>query len=187
MFMNKLSLRLSVLISILIGVGMIRLIPHYPNFTPIGAMALFGGAYLSKRWQAFLLPLGSLFISDIAINYIVYHKLTLLHSMWLGVYGSFSLIVCLGLLLLNKVNTKNVVLSSLTASMIFFLVSNFGVWVVDPINLYPNTGTGLLACYIAGLPYLLGTIFGDLFYSAILFTLFEYAQSRFLILKPIKG
>lgn len=185
--MNKLSLRLSVLISILIGVGMIRLIPHYPNFTPIGAMALFGGAYFSKRWHAFLLPIGSLFISDIAINYLIYHKIILLHSMWFGVYGSFSLIVFLGMLLLKKINPKNVVFGSLSASMVFFLISNFGVWVVDPINLYPNTGTGLLACYVAGLPYLLGTIFGDLFYSAILFTLFEYAQSRFLILKPVKG
>jgi len=187
MVMNKLSLKLSILISILIGVGMIRLIPHYPNFTPIGAMALFGGTYISKKWQAFLLPLGSLFISDIAINYTIYHKIILLHSMWFGVYGSFSLIVCLGSFLQKKVNARNVIFSSLSASIIFFLISNFIVWVVDPINIYPNTETGLLACYVAGLPYLLGTVFGDLFYSAILFTLFEYAQSRFLILKPVKG
>ncbi len=185
--MNRIALRHSVLLIALLSMAMLRLIPHFPNFTPIGAMALFGGAYFSKRWQAFLLPLGSLFISDIAINYIIYNEIILLHSMWFGVYGSFGLIVCLGLFLLKKVNARNVIFSSLSASMIFFFVSNFGVWVVDPINLYPNTGTGLLACYIAGLPYLLGTVFGDLFYSAILFTLFEFAQSRFLILKPVKG
>lgn len=166
---------------------MIRLIPHYPNFTPIGAMALFGGAYLTKKWQAFVITLGALFVSDLAINLIIYDRLVLLHSMWLWVYGSFSIIILWGAKFLKKVSTASVIFSSLTASILFFVISNFGVWVVDPINLYPNTGTGLLACYVAGLPYLLGTIFGDLFYSAILFTLFEYAQSRFLILKPIKG
>ncbi len=96
MFMNKLTLRISALLAILLGVGMIRLIPHYPNFTPLGAMALFGGAYFSKKWHAFLLTLGALFVSDLAINLIIYNKLVLLHSMWFWVYSSFSLIILLG-------------------------------------------------------------------------------------------
>ncbi len=183
--MGKIYLRVGILLSTLLGMAMLRLIPHLPNFAPIGAMALFGGAYFSKKWQSFLLPLGALFISDIAINYIVYQKLVLFHSMWLWVYGSFSLIVCLGWYLLKRVNIKNLLFASFSASIIFYVITNFGVWVVDPINLYPNTGTGLFACYLAGVPYLLGTIFGDFFYSAIFFTVFELAQSRFLILKPI--
>ena len=166
--------------------AMLRLIPHYPNFTPIGAMALFGGAYFSKRWQAFLIPLGALFISDIAINFIVYQKFVLFHSMWIWVYGSFALIVGLGAYVLKKINAKNVILASLSASLLFYIISNFGVWVVDPIHMYPNTGTGLFACYSAGLPYLLGTIFGDFFYSAVFFTAFELVQSCFMVLKPIK-
>lgn len=185
--MSKIYLRISILLSALVGMAMIRLIPHPPNFAPIGAMALFGGAYFSKRWQALLLTLGTLFISDIAINFFVYHKLVLFHSMWLWVYGSFTLIVCLGLILLKRVNIKNVLIASLSASLIFYIISNFGVWVVDPINMYPNSGAGLFACYVAGLPYLLGTIFGDFFYSAIFFSAFELAQSRFLILQPIKN
>lgn len=184
--MKKISLRYSILIAAILGMAMMRLIPHYPNFTPIGAMALFGGAYFSKRWQAFLIPLGALFISDIAINFIIYQKFVLFHSMWLWVYGSFALIVGLGAYILKNVNSKNVILATLSASFLFYVTSNFGVWVVDPINMYPNTGMGLLACYSAGLPYLLGTIFGDLFYSAVFFTAFELVQSRFLVLKPIK-
>ncbi len=184
--MKRINLRAGILLIIILGMAMLRLIPHYPNFTPIGAMALFGGAYFSKRWQAFLIPLGALFISDIAINFIVYQKFVLFHSMWLGVYGSFGLIVGLGVIILKKINAKNVILASISASFLFYLISNFGVWVVDPINLYPNSETGLLTCYSAGLPYLLGTIFGDFFYSAVFFTTFELAQSRFLVLKPIK-
>jgi len=183
--MGKIYLRLGILLSALLGMAMLRLIPHPPNFAPIGAMALFGGAYFSKKWQSFLLPLGALFISDIAINYIVYQKLVLFHSMWLWVYGSFSLIVIAGIYILKKISIKSVMIASFSASFILYVITNFGVWIVDPINLYPNSGAGLFACYIAGMPYLLGTIFGDFFYSAIFFSVFELAQSRFLILKPI--
>jgi hypothetical protein len=143
----------------LIPVGAIaRLLPHLPNFTPIGGMALFGAAYGSRR-SAFIAPLAALAISDFFIGH---------HVTMPFVYVSFILIALVGRVLFrNGVTTSRVISGSLASSTILFVVSNFGEWAVG--TLYPPTWQGLVLCYTMALPYLLNTMAGDLFYAGVFF------------------
>lgn len=145
-----------VLAVILTGV-LSRLIPHPPNFTPVGGLALFAGATVAGP-AAFLLPLAVMLIADLVLGF---------HSTLLYVYGSFLLIVLLGRLLRNKKGIARLTGSSLAASLLFFLITNFGAWLTW--DFYPKTPSGLLASYTAALPFFRNTILGDLFYSVTFF------------------
>ncbi len=135
-----------------------RLIPHPPNVTPIAAMALFGGAYFSNRAAAYLVPLAAMVLSDLALGF---------HPTMPFVYASFILIVLIGSRLRGRRTLSTVTLSALASSVLFFLVTNFGVWVMG--TLYPKTLAGLAAAYVAALPFFRNTVLGDLSYVAILF------------------
>jgi hypothetical protein len=153
----------------------VRLLPHPPNFAPIAAMALFGGAYFNKKSFAFAVPLAAMFLTDAIIGF---------HSgMWI-VYLSFALIVVIGMLMLKKVKVKNVILASLSASFSFFIITNFGVWAFG--TMYPKNITGLTECYIAAIPFIQNTIAGDLFFSGVMFGIFEFAKSRIPVLSQAK-
>lgn len=186
---SKLNLRIGVLATVVLVAALSRLLPHPNNVTPVGAMALFGGAYFVKRWQSVLLPFVALWLSDLVLNNVVYKAynptFTLMsaHSYW--TYGAFALMVVLGWVLLKKVKTANVVVASLIGSTLFFLITNFGAWYADPFNMYPKTIDGLGMSYALGLPYFLNTLVGDLVWCAVLFGGFEWAQQRFpdLVLK----
>jgi hypothetical protein len=158
-----------------------RLIPHPANFAPIGGMALFGAAYYSKRYLAFVIPIVVMWISDLLLNNIVYAQyfdgFVWFHGGSLFTYGAFMLIVLFGFFTLKQVKIINLVISAAGASMIFFLVSNFGVWL--SWGMYPHTFDGLASCYIAGIPFLKNTIAGDFVYTALLFGAFEYSLKRF--------
>jgi hypothetical protein len=171
---NKITLRFSLISAMILLAAMSRLIPHPANFAPIGAMALFGAAHFSKRYWAFVIPIISMWISDLVLNNVVYGQY-FDHFVWfysgsLFTYAAFAFIVLMGIFTLKKVRIINLIGSALGASAIFFVVSNFGVWASS--GMYPHTVAGLQACYIAGLP----TLLGDFVYSGILFGLFEYAQ-----------
>ncbi len=149
-----------------------RLIPHPPNFTPFAAMALFGGAYLSDKRLAFGLPLAALFVSDAVLGF--YHGM-----IW--VYGSFALIVCLGLQLQSRRRLLPIAGVALAGSVLFFALTNFGVWVGG--GLYPRTLGGLGACYMAAIPFFQNTVAGDLLYTALLFGGFAFAEKKFSALR----
>ncbi|WP_290660932.1 DUF6580 family putative transport protein [Ignavibacterium sp.] len=154
----------------------VRLIPHPPNFAPIAAIALFGGAYFNKKSLAFAVPLSAMFLTDAIIGF---------HSgMWI-VYLSFALIVVIGMLMLKKVNVKNVVLASVTASISFFFITNFGVWAFG--TMYPKNIAGLIECYIAAIPFIQNTLIGDLFFSGIMFGVFEFAKTKIPVLSEAKA
>src|SRR3989304_3347283 len=121
------------LIIIVAAVGL-RLLPHIPNFTPIGAMALFGGAYLDKR-LAILLPLSAMLLSDLFIGF--YSPVVML-----SVYGSFVLIGLIGMWLRGGKSPKNILLASISSSVLFFLITNFAVWAAGS---YSRGLDGLLA------------------------------------------
>jgi formate-dependent nitrite reductase membrane component NrfD len=98
------------------------------------------------------------------------------HFVWfysgsLFTYGAFALIVVLGMFTLKKVRVPNLAVSALGASVIFFIVSNFGVWLTS--GMYPPTFSGLMTCYTAGIPFFHNTILGDLVYTGVLFGAFE--------------
>ena len=178
---NKLDLRFSVMTLMILLAAMSRLLPHPPNFAPIGGMALFGAAYFNKRYWAFLVPIISMWISDLVLNNVVYaqyfNRFVWFYGGSLFTYGAFALIVLFGMLMLKKVRLLSLIVSALGASVIFFLVSNFGVWFSG--TMYPKDFGGLITCYTAGLPFFRNTIAGDLVYSAVMFGVFEWSARRF--------
>lgn len=142
--------------------AMLRLVPHPPNFTPIAALALFGGVYLDKRF-AFVVPIAALLLSDYFIGF---------HSLMPFVYGSFLLIGLIGLWLKTHRKPLFILGGALASSVLFFLLTNFGVW-VTPNSWYPKTWQGFTACYVAAIPFFRNTVLGDLFYVGVLFGLYE--------------
>ncbi len=149
-----------------------RLIPHPPNFAPIAAMALFGGAYFSDKRLAFFVPLAAMFLSDLVLG---------LHGLMPVVYGSFAMIVGIGLWLRTRRTALPIAGAALTSSILFFVLTNFGVWAFSSI--YPKTMAGLLACYAAAIPFFQNTLLGDAVYSTILFGGFALAERGFPALR----
>ncbi len=164
----ELSPKLYVVIIMIFAGAMMRLIPHWPNFTPIAAIALFGGTFLKRKDLAFLVPVVAMLLSDLIIGF---------HSTMLPVYMSFIAIVGFGLILQKKLTFVNTVSASLGASILFFLVTNFASW-TSGLMPYPMNAAGLAEAYIAGLPFLFNGILGDLFYTSVLFGAVYLATNR---------
>ena len=152
-----------------------RIISHPVNVTPIAAMGLFGAAYFNRKILAYLVPLAALFASDLVINNTIlasyFGHFTIFYPGALFVYGGFTLISLLGFALLKKVKFSNVIIGSILASGIFFIISNLGTFFTG--IMYPHTWAGLVICYTAALPYFANTILGDLFFVGVLFGGFE--------------
>ncbi|MGZ3769902.1 MAG: DUF6580 family putative transport protein [Bdellovibrio sp.] len=154
--------QLMTVVLMILAAAFSRLIPHPWNFTAIGAMALFGGTYLPSKKYSLVVPLAALFLSDLVLG---------LHSTMVFVYLAFTIIVLLGWSLRESRSAFRVGTLSLVSSSIFFLISNFGVWTVADI--YPKTLLGLEECYVAGIPFFGNQIYGDLFFSVLLFGSYE--------------
>ena len=152
---------------------------HSPltNFTPIGAMALFGGCYFTDKWKAFMLPLLTLWLSDLLLSYFIYyHEWKWFYDGFLWTYGSFALMVIIGNYI-KKVTIRNVVLAGLTAAIVHWAITDFGVWL--DVNIYPKNVQGFIACYVAAIPYIKNMLIGNLVFGAIMFGSFEYVQNKF--------
>jgi hypothetical protein len=143
-----------------------RVIPHPPNFTPLAALALFGGATFSDKRAALAIPLAALLLSDLAIGY---HPDPI-------VYLSFALIVCLGFLLQNRRSVARVAAGTLAGAITFFVLTNFGVWLTTPM--YAKTLAGLATCYVAAIPFFGNTLSSDILYSALLFGCLALVERR---------
>jgi hypothetical protein len=159
------STRLIALLSAIVVAAALRLVPHPPNFSPIDAMALFSGAYLGRRMLAFAAPLGALLLSDLVLGF--YHGQA-------TVYFSVALIVMIGMVGLTRRSPFRVGAAAIASSVLFFVITNFGMWMFSGI--YPTTATGLEACYLAAIPFFQNTLAGDLFYAALLFGGFSLAE-----------
>jgi hypothetical protein len=160
-----------------------RLLPHPPNATAMGAMALFGGAYFNNRFASLLMPLATLFVSDLILNNVVYAEFNQGQFVWFyggaaWTYGSFAAAIVLSWFLLKKVDAKNVFMASLASSVLFFAVTNFAAW-QSPFMPYAKDISGLATSYIAALPFFANSVAGDLFFCAVLFGGFALAQRRF--------
>ncbi|MFA5646893.1 MAG: DUF6580 family putative transport protein [Bacteroidales bacterium] len=182
---QKIHIRFGVLALLILLAAFSRLIPHPPNFSPIGAMALFGSAYFSRKHVALLLPILAMWVSDMVINNVVYaqyfERFTFFYQGFYWTYGAFIVIGVIGFYVLKKVHFANVISAALLASVAFFVISNFGVWASGAM--YPKSLSGLAACYTAGIPFFKNTILGDLVYSGILFGAFELVQYKYPALK----
>lgn len=183
---NKLTLKTGVVALIILIAALSRLIPHPMNFTPIAGIGMFGAAYFSRKWLAFLIPFIAMWLSDLVINNIYYpivfpqyyEGFTLFTSGWYWMYGAFALIIGLGYVLLKKVSAGNLLITSLLASCIFFIITNFGVWFTTPI--YAGSGmAGLLAAYELAIPFFWNTLAGDLFYVSVMFGSYELIKTKY--------
>lgn len=139
-----------------------RLIPHPANVTPIVGLALFSGAYFGgvriSKAGAILLPLAAMFISDLALG---------VHDQMVSVYGSIVLVSFIGFALAEKRTAGRVIAASVASSTLFFLITNFTVWLAG--EMYAKTGAGLVECYTLALPFYRNGLIGDLAYSGLLF------------------
>lgn len=167
----KMNTKLTVITGVILFGALMRLIPHWPNFTPIAAIALFGGAHLQKKHLAFIIPLAAMLLSDLILG---------LHQWMIAVYISFALVVGIGIFLNRKINAGSVVLASVGASILFFILTNFAMWAGSPY--YTQNIAGLTECYTLALPFLFNGLMGDLFFSIVFFGGFYVAQLRFPVL-----
>ncbi len=167
-----------------------RLLPLPPNFAPIEAMALFAGAYFSRRWLALATPLLALALSDIVLGlvrgdtYLQYFTTASYLPSIVANYLCVVLTVALASGLRGRVSGLRVLGYSLAGSVLFFLVSNFAVWATAFVTPgYPACGQGLLPCYVAAIPFFKNTLLGTLFYSALLFGSFALLRGRIPLLR----
>ncbi len=165
-----------------------RLVPHPANFTPLGAMALFGAAYFSIKHWGILIPLVGFWMSDVLLYFTVYQRY-LTDVGWLvslTVFSSLAMVLIgvLGAFIFKRITFQRVVLGGLMASVLFFTLSNLGVWLTGRI--YPLTMSGLITCFAAGVPFFKYTLMSDIAYSAVLFGTFELLQSKYPVLKIVR-
>jgi Family of unknown function (DUF6580) len=156
--------QLLIALSLIVFGIVMRVLPHPANLAPIGAIALFGGATLDKR-IGWWLPVVVMAISDVYLG---------LYSSVLFTWLGFLLVGLIGLHIRRYSSWLRVPFGSLAGSITFFLVSNFGVWLVG--GLYAHTWNGFITCYALALPFLRPTILGDLIYSAVFFGLYGLAM-----------
>ena len=173
--MNNLTPKFWVLTLMIFASAFVRLIPHPPNFAPIAAMALFGGAYFSKKWAAFLVPIAAMLLTDLILGF---HE-----TMW-AVYLSFALIVVIGMMMLKEKKVGNVFFASVISSVSFFIITNFGLWLST--SYYAKTGAGIAACYTAAIPFFHQTLLSDLFFVGLLFGLYHLVKIKFPVLAKSK-
>ncbi|GHS85653.1 hypothetical protein FACS1894201_05630 [Bacteroidia bacterium] len=148
-----------------------RFFTPIPNFTPVAAIALFGGAYLGKKHLAFVIPIAMLVITDCFIG--VYDSLTMS-----AVYASFILTGVIGVVLSKKLTVKNTVIAAVVSSVLFFVITNFATWISGFCG-YPMTFGGLVLCYEMALPFFRNEILGTLVYSGVFFGAYELLKARY--------
>ncbi|GAA4718995.1 hypothetical protein H9L13_08110 [Sphingomonas lutea] len=166
--------RLLVLLAAIVAAAALRLVPHPPNFTPIGAMALFSGAYLGRKGAiALAAPLGALLLSDLILGF---------YAGMATVYFSTALVVLIGWLALQRRSLFRVAGAALASSIVFFVLTNFGMWLSS--GYYPMTLAGLQACYVAAIPFFQNSVAGDLFFSGVLFGGFALLERQVPALRP---
>lgn len=160
--MKDLKKETMVIISLIVLAVASRLLPHPPNFAPITGIALFAAAKFQNKFIVVLLPLVCLFMTDLILGF-----------GWINlfVYGAFGLISLMGFMS-KKVKLQTVLLSS----VVFFVVSNLGVWLLY----YPLTIQGLTSCFTLAIPFFTNTLLGDLAYSAVLFYSFSALKNTYL-------
>ena len=160
-------------LAILVLAAALRVAPHPWNFTPVGAMALFSGAVVRDRRLAFFFPLLTLFLGDIFVGF---------HTLMFVVYVSFLVSVAIGLWLRGRRTPARIALATLLGTAQFFFITNFAVW--QFLGTYPHTASGLVSCYVAGIPFFWNTLAGDAFYAVVFFGGYALAERLFPVLRP---
>ena len=167
------NIKIILILSIIFLVSLTRIFPHPANFTPILALAIFGGAFLPNKKTALFLPISTMFLSDLIIGF---------HSQIYAVYVAIIILSLLGNMIKTK-NIKNLAITGFAGSLIFFMITNFSVWLSG--GLYPLTIDGLLECYIMAIPFFHNTLISTLLFLGILFFGYTFAEKKYQVLKKI--
>lgn len=174
---TRIQPRALVLVALIGLVALTRLLPHPPNFTPLLAIALFAGALFADRRLAVLVPLAALLLTDALLGW---------HATWAFVYGSVALASLLGLWgLRNRRSVARVGGFALGGSVLFFVLTNLGVWLVQ--DLYPPTPAGLSACFLAAIPFFHNTLLSTLVYCVALFGGLALAERSGVFAGALRG
>jgi len=165
---ENMAYRTLLAVALIVIAAALRISPHPWNFTPVGAMALFSGAVLRGRRLALLFPLVALFAGDVFVGF---------HKLMFVVYASFLINVAIGFWLRGRRTLARISLATVLGAFQFFVVTNFAVW--QFLGGYPHTASGLVTCYIAGVPFFWNTLAGDACYAALLFGGYALAERMF--------
>jgi hypothetical protein len=180
------SPRAFVLFVFMFGVAAVRVIINLDcgasslaNFSPVGAMAIFGGAYFDKRIKAFAFPLLMLFVSDFILQLTVFKNTGngILYGGWYWVYGSISLMVIVGRILLKTISLSRCLLASFICALIHWIGTDGGVWLNS--KRYTQDVSGFINCLVDAIPFEWRFLTGTLIYSSILFGLFEWVHRKY--------
>ena len=157
-----LSKKQIVIIAFMLVAILFRLMPHLPNFTPITAIALFGGLYFTNKSMAYLVPMFIMVLSDLFLGF---------STISIFVYAAFLLVSFIG-----TQTKKPSVFTILLGSLSFFVITNFGVWLLS----YPKNWAGFIECYTLAIPFFRNSLLGDFFYSGLMILGFNFVQKRYL-------
>jgi hypothetical protein len=169
------TIRHFVMLSLVMAAAATRLFPHPPNFTAVGAISVFAGVYFSRRWTGIAIPLAALLISDLGLSLMWYGG-----SKWsfapIFTYALFAFTAVMGMAIRQRPSFGRLMTTSVLAAVVFFVVSNWHVWFAGSGRLYPHTAEGLLACYIAALPFALNMVVSNVFYCGVLFAAWRLVE-----------
>ena len=193
MSLTKFNPRTAVLLLFILLTATIRVIFNFSdhisalaNFSPVGAMALFGGTYFRSTWKAFALPLFVLILSDVILHQTVFKPYAngILYSGWYWVYGAFALMTVAGRWLLKKITLNHFMVSVVTCVFIHWIVTDLGIWIGS--TKYSQDLNGFIACLVNAIPYEWRFGAGTFVYGAILFGSFEWMKRKYGILKTVQ-
>jgi hypothetical protein len=174
---TPINVRFAVVAGMIAVAALARLLPLPPNVQPVAAMALFAGANFDRRAWALAIPLIAMLLSDLALELIAGHGF---HALMPIVYVSMAAIVGIGVLIGKRRSAAWIAGGAISGALLFFVATNFAVWLTSAM--YPPTIEGLMACYVAALPFFANSLVGDLGFAAALFGGYALLQHRFPVL-----
>ena len=191
MSIKQIQPRFIVLLLFIVAGGVLRVLAAgqltpFSNFSPLGAMALFGGAMFADKWKSYLFPLLALFLSDVIMMKTVYAAYAdgFLFEGWYWNYIGFAAMVLIGQLVIRNVKVLPVLGASILAAVVYWLIVDFGTW-MRPTSIDMTTGlpfsrdfAGLMKCYALGIPFIKNTLISNVVYSGIFFGLFSWLENR---------
>jgi uncharacterized membrane protein len=169
--------KVQIVIGLIVAGIISRIFPHPLNMALITGATIFAGSRLGKI-EGVIVALGSMAVSDLILGS---------HDTMFFTWGSFALIALLSHKVLSKkLNVSRLAITTLSSSLIFFAISNFGVWLVG--NMYALTLSGLVSCYVNALPFFRNTIVGDTLYTSAIFGVYFFLirKSHHLKLSPAR-
>lgn len=162
------------LATIILFLAVSRLLPHPPNFTPIGAMAILAGAYIKDIRLGILILLFAMGLSDILLGW---------HSSLVYVYAAIIAVVVMNRYLLSNFSNIKLAVSTVASALLFFVISNFGAWLTH--DMYAHTFNGLMQAYVAGLPFLKNTLASNVVFVALSLLPIHYLGKEKLATKKV--